>query len=177
MPSPSVVRTLLAAAAVVLVVGCSSTTVSTDFDRQADFSQYRTFAWYEHGDDGRPREQPNQIVDGRIRRAIAQSLIDRGLTQAAPGSADLLVTYYVGLDRELRMYSTGYGYGYWYGWGGYRTDVYEYVEGTLVVDLIDAAKDQLVWRGTLTKALSEGAGSEENVREVVSRLMSAYPSE
>jgi len=171
---------LLATGGLALLAACSTATISVDWDHQADFTQYKTFAWYDHKDDSHPRQSPNQIVDARIRRSVAQDLIDKGLSQTDPADADLWVTYYTSLDKSLRMYSSGYGYGYWGGWHGWGprptyTDVYEYTEGTLVVDLIDRAKDQLVWRGTITKAISADEVSDEAITKAVAKVMRTFP--
>ena len=65
---------LIAAAAVIPVLACSSSRIQTDFDHQADFSTYSTYAWYQATEDDGPTEGPSQIVDGRIRRAIEATL-------------------------------------------------------------------------------------------------------
>jgi hypothetical protein len=171
---------LLTVAALAVSVACSTATISVDWDHQVNFSRYKTFAWYDHKGDAHPRQAPNQIVDARIRRSVAQDLIDKGLTQTAPSEADLLVTYYTALDRSLRMYSSGYGYGYWGGWHGWGpraayTDVYEYTEGTLVIDLIDRVKEQLVWRGTITKGISPDEVSDEAIGKAVAKVMRTFP--
>ena len=165
---------------------CSSTSVQTDFDHQADFTSYSTFAWYIQAEKGKPPTSgPNQIVDGRIRRAIAEEIIGRGFGQTSPEKADLLVTYYTSLSSQLRMYSTGwgygwgygpyrrYGYGYWPGWG--YTGAYTYHEGTIIIDIIDRGKRQLVWRGVVTSALNKKSSSEEKIGKSIARVMHGFP--
>ena len=181
-------RTNLAAvviATIVSAVACS-TSVQTDFDYQADFTKYSTFALYVQAEKGKaPTTGPNQIVDGRIQRAIAEDVIGKGFSQTSPEKADLLITYYTSLSSQLRMYSTGwgygwgygpyrrYGYGYWPGWG--YTGAYTYHEGTIIVDIIDRGKRQLVWRGVITKALNKKSSSEEKIDKSISKVMLAFP--
>ena len=77
---------------------------------------------------------------------------------------DLLVHYWVGIQDKQRLESTGptvgvaRGPGGGYGWGaGYGGGVttYEYKEGTLVLDLIEPPKKQLVWRATIVGTLQD----------------------
>jgi len=158
-----------------LLAGCSSTQYSADWDETADFSRYRTFAWFDHAGAERQPQRPDPILDGRIRRAIAQTLLDKGLEQTAPQSADLLVTYYTSIRQEVRMYTTGYGYGYWGGWGMSTTQPYVYEEGTMIIDLVDSARGQLVWRGTLTKALGGSRPTDEEVAKAVRKVLVDFP--
>lgn len=172
---------------VVFVLSCSSSSMQTDHDHQADFSTYSSFAWFSNADNEQPSPTgTNQIIDQRIRRAIAANVLSKGLTQAPPESADLLVTYYVSLNQQLRMYSTswgygwgwggphwGYGYAFWPGWG--HTTVSTYHEGSIIVDIVDREKEQLVWRGVATRVLGKKSSSEEEIGQTVERLMSDFP--
>jgi len=158
-----------------ILSGCSSTRYSSDWDETADFSRYGTFAWFDHAGAEHQPQRPDPILDGRIRRAIAETLLDKGLEQTSPRSADLLVTYFTSVRQEVRMYTTGYGYGYWGGWGMSYTQPYVYEEGTMILDLVDRAKGQLVWRGTLTKALGSSRPSDEEVRKAVRKVLIDFP--
>jgi hypothetical protein len=183
------VRTIVTAAALaatLLTISCSSTRVHTDYDHGANFTRYSTFAWYSSTDkDRRPTTGPNQIVDGRIRRAIAQNILDRGMNESSPEKADLLVTYYTSLSSQLRMYNTGwgygwghgpywrFGYGYWPGWS--HTGVYSYHEGTIIVDIVDRSKKQLVWRGVITSVLNKKSSSQEKIDKAMARVFLGFP--
>ena len=84
------------------------------------------------------------------------------------------------------MYSTGWGYGW--GWGGPRwgygyafwpgwgyTTVSTYHEGSIVVDIVDREKEQLVWRGVATRVLGKKSSSEEKIDQTMGRLMAGFP--
>ena len=173
-------------ATIIFGFSCSSTSVQTDFDHQSDFTSYRTFAWYMQSEEPKaPTAGVNQIVDGRIRRAIAANLVGSGLSQTEPLSADLFVTYYASLSQKMRMYTSGWGYGWGYGprWGyGYAywpgwsyTSVSTWSEGSIIVDIVDRRKEQLVWRGVITRALSKKSSTEEEINQAMKRVMSAFP--
>lgn len=166
-------------------IGCS-TTVQTDYDHQADFTTYSSFAWNVRPDTNRsPTNGGSQIIDGRIRRAVAEDLVAKGFSQTSPEKADVFVTYYTSLSSQLRMYSTGwgygwgygpywgYGYGYWPGWG--YSGAYTYYEGTIIVDIVDAGKRQLVWRGVISKGLNKKSTSEEKIDKSITRVMLGFP--
>jgi len=179
-------RIAAALAAGLLTVSCSSTRVQTDFDHGTDFAQYSTFAWYSSTDtDSPPTTAPNQIVDGRIRRAISENILAQGLSRTDPDKADLLVTYYASLSSKLRMYHAGWGYGW--GWGPYwrypysywpgwtYTEVYPYHEGTIIVDIVDRSKQQLVWRGVVTSVLNRKSSSKEKIDRSMMRVLDQFP--
>jgi len=57
-------------------------------------------------------------------------------------------------------------------------DVYQYEEGSLVLDVIDPAQSELVWRGTASKAIDRSWTPEEReteVREAVRALLAEFP--
>ncbi len=179
-------RTLIVITAAICISGCSSTRIQTDFDHQADFSSYSTFSWYQATENNRgPTEGPSQIVDGRIRRAVEKNLQLKGLSQAESGDADLLVTYYTSLNSQMQFHTTGWGYGwgrghYWgfgYGfWPGWSTTtVHTYHEGTVIIDIIDRSKNQLVWRGVSTRILGKKSHSDEKIERSMARVLLDFP--
>ena len=165
-----------------MMTGCSSTTVDSDFDHDIDFSKYKTFAWFDHSHSKYKPQHANQIVDARIHRAIAEELISKGFTQTAPDTADILITYHTSTEQKIDVYHSGYGYGYGY-WGGYwgpyggmpTTTVSQYDVGTLILDVIDRSTNDLVWRGMIQKALSRSDSSEEKVKKHAARLLHSFP--
>jgi len=179
---------IFATTAIVLAAAsCSTTAVQSDRDDKADFGSYKTFAWYtEAGREPQPTIGASQIVDGRIRRAIAENLTAKGYTQVASGAVDLQVAYYTSMSSQLRVYSTGWGYGWGYGpaWGfGYAcwpgwnmSAVSTYLEGTIIVDVIDHGRNQLVWRGVATSALTKKSSSEEKINQTMTRVLSTFPA-
>jgi hypothetical protein len=182
-----IVRAGLALATALSFLACSSSWIQTDFDHQADFSSYTTFAWYLAAENEGPTEGPSQIVDGRIRRAIAENLQAKGFSQGEPGEADLLVTYYTSLNSQMRFHTTGWGYGHGWGWGPYwsfgygywpgwtYTSVHTYHEGTVIIDIIDRGKNQLVWRGVTTRVLGKKSHSDEKIDLSMSRVLADFP--
>ena len=67
-----------------LAAGCSSISTNYDYDRDADFGSYCTFAWYElpanAPTDARQAQQRNDLLDKRIKNAVNAELERKGMT-------------------------------------------------------------------------------------------------
>ncbi len=156
------------------IVACSTVTVSTDFDPAAAFGQYKTFGFA-------PMKEFNDIVAGRVETAITQALEGRGLKKAAE-KPDLVVEVAAKISNQKQVTSTGWG---GYGWGGYRwgggtstATVQEIPVGTLLVGLVDASTNKLVWRGSATKTIDEGStGPQKQValNDAMVKLFAGFP--
>ena len=160
--------------------------VRYDFDRDKDFSKYKTYKWVpiKGGD------QPDELTAKQITAAIDAELAKKGLTQTDSDSADLYVGYQtaVGSEKQFTSYNTGWGYGPgwgsgWYRYGGIATTTSYgststiYV-GQLDLSMYDAAQKQLVWRGTASKTLDPKAKPEKkqkNITNAVQKLLKNYP--
>ncbi len=174
-------------------LACSSLKVATNFDPDADFAKIRSYAWLDQrsGVEG-DRSDVSSLLDRRIRRAIDAELLGKGLALSDRESADILVSYHLGVEKKLdvRTIHTGYGYGYGAGWHGVhgrygayspgRTETYvsEYEEGTFLIDLIEPSKKQLIWRGSGQARVNRSSSPEDRkkrIREVVEKVLAAYP--
>lgn len=110
---------------------------------------------------------------------MTDELALRGLASAKPGKADLLVTYHIALQRNMQVYSGGWGHPYrgCWGWGGSYSSARMVTRGTLIVDVLDGRKRSLVWRGIAEGAFSKPNPSESDVAKVVSRLLVDFPAQ
>jgi hypothetical protein len=161
----------LLAACVVALAACASVTTSADYDRSADFSRYRTYAWLPH-----PEPVGNAIVEKRLTAAIDAQLAAKGLVKSE--TPDLLVSMHAQLTKQVEYETTGYGYGPGRWQTGVQTTREEIPVGTLVVDLVDAGRKELVWRGMARRVLDLMASpeeKEETARDTVARMFAAYP--
>ena len=147
--------------------------IQTDFDRSFDFSRLKTYAYMAQERRATDPLAANPINDRRVRAALDSQLVARGLAQDASGKPDLLVAYHAAARNRVGIQDWGYGPGRF---GSRRIDVNEYIEGTLVVDLVDGASRQLVWRGTATGTI-EPKEAEKKIRKAVARLMEQYAKE
>lgn len=164
------------------LASCSSVQVTSDYDKEKDFNQYHTFAFYKKGID---KLEISDLDKRRIMRAIEAELKAKGMTIS--DDPDLLVNIFTKTKSRIDVYDSGYygwypwyyyGYGYGFGWGPGYTNVVESTEGTLFIDLIDAKAKELVWQGMGTSVLSKSKTVDEKeakIREIVSQIMQLYP--
>jgi len=165
---------------VVALTGCSSLEVSNDWNREVDFSGFKTFTWLERTG-AEPGDQLPSHLDIRLRRVVDDVLTEKGFrrTSVTP-EADLLLTYWVSFEKELRVDTYGgfgaYGYGYWPGYYGVgTTSVRVVAKGTVVVDVVDRRTTQLVWTGQVQGAVQSRNPPGERVEMVVTKLLQAFP--
>ena len=154
------------------------------FDDTADFPKFKTYKWVTM-----MSEAPiDKLTDEQIKATLDAAFARKGLTKVdADSAADLLIGYqttghYEGKFAGLSPgWSTGPGWSA-AGWsvpgGGNTTGKSEIYEGELAVDMYDAAKHLLVWRGIASKTLDPKATPEKrqkNLNKAVAKLMKNYP--
>jgi hypothetical protein len=136
--------------------GCVGPKVQTDFDPSAEFSAYRTFAFTGLTDRDQNGVLDNSLVRKRIEVMVGQQLTAKGLRQVGlEDHSDLLVHFWIGVKDKQRIESTGGRYGWRAGYYGGNVTTYEYQEGTLIVDLVESSKKDLVWRAMIVETLRE----------------------
>jgi len=171
-----------------LVIGVGTAAaqdVRYNFDQSADFSKYKTYKWVSI----KNAAQVDDLTAKQITQTIDAELAKKGLTKTDADNADLYVGYQtaIGTEKQLDVYNTGWGYGPgwgpgWYGYGGgmstttaTTTTIYK---GTLDLDMYDAAKKSLVWRGVATKTIDQNAKPDKrqkNLTKAVAKLLKNYP--
>jgi hypothetical protein len=133
--------------------------VYVDYDKNYDGSRVETFAWAETSGTSVAKTDP--LLHSRIVNGIEYYLTLGGVREVE-GNPDVYVTYHTSTKKEVSIDTSVHGYGYPGGWGYYgrrayafgaygtsTTTVRTYEKGTLIVDVWDAASNQLVWRGTV----------------------------
>ena len=155
---------------------------SYDYNKSADFASFKTYA---HKDGTKVGQQ---LIDDRIVNAIDTQLAAKGLKKV-DANPDVWVVYHVAFDKQkdISTYSSGYGGGYGpygWGWGGgwaggtTSTQVRDILVGTLVIDLADAKKGELAWRGMGVKEVNTQANPEKrdkSINEAVKKIFKNYP--
>ncbi|MCL6295763.1 DUF4136 domain-containing protein [Jejuia spongiicola] len=167
-------------ALLILVSSCSSVRVAVDYDKNAKFGEYKTFAFFKTGID---KAEISDLDKRRILRAIEAELLTKGFTKSE--NPDLLVSLFTKSQQRVNVYNNAWGYGGW-GWGGFgpgwgwgwnnQPSVSTRTQGVLYVDLIDASKKELVWQGMGTGYLSQNMEKKElRIKEFVAKIMEKYP--
>src|SRR5262245_32433590 len=142
---------LRASAIAVLVVAtsaCATMMVSSHVRHDVDFAQYRTFEWGPPDalPTGDPRLDTSPFFNDHMQGAVEKQLAARGIELSSDGLPDLLVHYHANVSQRVDVNRVDQRYGYCYAEDcGVR--VMEYEAGTLVLDVVDARTNRVVWRG------------------------------
>jgi hypothetical protein len=155
---------------------CTTVRVVSDYDRQANFNAYNSFAFYKPGVD---QAKISDLDKKRILRAIESELTAKGMSKSETPS--LLVSIFTKERERVDVYQRNYGFGWgwnpwWYG-GYYGNTVSRSTEGSLYIDLIDAKTNELVWQGIGSARLitNDMEEKEERIREIVKEILAEYP--
>lgn len=177
----------LAAVALSLLLGatsCSSSRVgvTSDFDHSVNFRNYKTWSWYPQQTtdaEGGPARGYQSFLDKRMRTAVENEMKRKGLTYTDQ-SPDLFVAYNAKVEdkQQVSPYYNGFGYPF-YGYGMYGRGPYapvtQYKAGTVIIDLVDAKRKELAWRGQGQAQLDKNTISEEEVYRIVGSILENYP--
>ena len=173
------IRNLAARFSLVLAVALMARSVTLGQDVRVnympgtDFSKYHAYKWVSIEGGG----HPNQIVDAEIKQSIDSQMAAKGFTKADNDTADLYVGYQISVDQEKQW--NAYGMGGGVRWGGMGTATSSTINvGTLVLDMYDPAKKQLVWTGHATKAMNPSQSQEKNQKNLdkaMQKLLKNFP--
>jgi len=174
-------KLLALAVALVLLSGCSSSNLRSDYDRSVDFGSYTTYNFMENA--GPHAGNYESFFSQYMQAAIDIEMEKRGYTKA--DDPDLWVNFNGIMQEKTQVRTTSapppmhggyYGYrgGYYNTWGGYgygtETHVSQYTEGTFNIDLIDNEKDQLIW-----EAVGKGKVSQKDLENLEEGVMNGVP--
>jgi len=170
--------------ALLALAGCTSgPSIYVNTDPSASFSTYRTYNFMEPLGTDRPGY--SSVLSEFLRIAAARELEARGYRKS--DNPDLLINFNVQTQEKVQSSTTptgpayggyyGYRRGYYGVWGGYETTVTQYTEGTLTVDVVDAARKQLAWDGTAVGRVRETdrQNLQPAVDAVVAQIFAKFP--
>ena len=175
---------------VLFLSSCTSVQVLSDYDKAANFNEYKSYAFYKTGID---KAQISDLDKKRILRAIETEMGTRGFVKS--DSPDVLVSIFTKEREQVDVYNNNFGWGWgggfggwgWggfgWGWGGFGpgwggSSVSTRTEGSLYIDLIDAKKKELIWQGKGVGTLGNNKNLEKKearIQEFVSEILQQYP--
>lgn len=178
---------LVAAIATLALAACATgPTVRTDYDPTANFAQYRTWGWYTPI--AMEQSGYSSWISERIKANVQREMEARGYRFDAK-SPDLKVNFQAAVQERSSVYSMprsdiAWAYSYrarsyvavpvWYD----EAVVNNYTEGTLTVDLVDAAKNRMVWTGDAIGRIGSRRTPEERAVDIdqsVAGIFAKYP--
>lgn len=176
-------------AALSLLVACAP--VHSDMDKTADFSSYHTYAWLNRTDSINNVLYDNEMIDKNVHMYVDNEMQRRGF-KIDKESPDVVVRYHIMMERkESLVNDPGYMYSPFYPpylYGGFPFFVYPspfyvgnnfqkivYNEGTLVVDVIDRKKNQLVWHGWSVGTFNDPTEIQARLPKDIKRIFDKFP--
>jgi hypothetical protein len=153
----------------------SAQQVKTDYDRGANFAQYKTYSWEKV-------KTKDQLDVDRIKSAVNAALASKGWTQVdSGGDVSIVAMEITNTQQTLNTFYDGMGGGWGWrrfggGFGEATTTTDTYKVGTLVVDLFDTKTKQLIWRGSESDTLSNN--SDKNIKNLdkgVDKMFKHFP--
>jgi hypothetical protein len=183
-------KLLSVAVLLVLTVACAGIPVSTDYDTSRTFSSLKTYAWMT------PKKVliidplvDNDLMNRRVQRAVERRLAALGFSKASEQQgADFFITYHVSAEDRISVSNFHSSFGYYPCWNGCYgpgfgsvgmndVSVRHYKQGTFMLDVVDPASSELMWRGIAGKRLASGTPQERDayVDSIVDAILAKFP--
>ena len=142
--------------------------ITLEFDEATDFSDYRTFRLAEGALHSKNPSLNNDLVRRKLDSEIRARLTAKGLTETET-RPDLVVRFSLGSGRRTEVDA------YPAGWRGTRLVRTHFAEGTLIIDLRDTRKKELVWRAIATEEKRDPMQLKDHLDDMVRKSIDKYP--
>jgi hypothetical protein len=170
-----------------LLAGCASQPkVLSDYDKAANFGQYRTFGFVAQV--APDSAEFKSLAQQSMQAAATKQMEMRGYRRS--DNPDLVINFTGKIEEKADVesvpapyYGPGWGYGGWYGapyggWGGaQQVTTRRYSVGTLVLDIVDREKRQAVFQASISDVITKEMmnNREAAIDAAVTRLFAKYP--
>ncbi|MDH6250542.1 hypothetical protein M2347_000269 [Chryseobacterium sp. H1D6B] len=156
------------------LTSCSPFQVRSDYAETANFTSYKTYKI--RIDD----LKLNDIDKDRVLNELSRQLQSKGLTSGE--NPDLIVNVKANHKKVTDITNSSpygmYGWGGPFGWGigMSRTWTSNYNEGAIIVDLVDARSQKLVWQGIGSGiSVDSPKAKQRQIPEIMAEIMKNYP--
>ena len=164
---------------------CSGIQISQDYAQGYDFSGLKSFTW-KPNDDNEYGLKDNDLMDGRIRAAIVDTLSGKQYAPIDSGAPDFYISYHIVFEQKISNNTVSGGFSIGTSTrgssGGIRigtgTQIRAYDQRTILIDVTDPTSDKLIWRGISTQPDSEHTDPEEStqsINEAVEKILLQFP--
>jgi Domain of unknown function (DUF4136) len=163
-----------------LAFSCSpSVSVFNDYDRQIDLSSYSSYNWkqLERKESVQNPLYDNELNDKRIKAAVDKAMKKKGY-QFISESPELYVHYHIVIEDKSVVIRESDIHNYSTYWLGLDMNAYQYKEGSLIIDLMDAKTNALVWRGWAVTILEDlnPENVEKRLDRTIQRIFEGLPA-
>ncbi|HEV8413229.1 MAG TPA: DUF4136 domain-containing protein [Bryobacteraceae bacterium] len=144
--------------------------IDVEFDESAVFERYKTFHIVEGQLNAKAAALNSDLTRRKIENEIRKRLTEKGLTEVE-SKPDLNVRFTLGQARktEVEAYPAG-----WRGLGTRRVRV-AYTQGTLVINLRDTSRKELVWRSVAEEEKNDPMQIAQHLDDMVKKSIDKYP--
>jgi hypothetical protein len=166
-------------AVLMTAVGCASMSVSSHMEPNLQTTAYHTFGWGTPDPlpTGDPRLDQDPFFKDRIEGAVEKQMSARGFT-FTDKDPDLRLHYHAVITPRLDVNRVDREYGYCYD-DTCSARVFDYEQGTLVIDVVDVKTNRVIWRGwaqeTIEPALKNQDRMAKDIAEAVQRMLARFP--
>ena len=165
-----------------ILTSCNSIRVSSDYNEEINFTEFKTYAFSKSGID---KVEINDIDKKRILRAIDVELYIKGYRKSSI-EPDFLINFFTKTNKKIDYYPSNNYYGYAVPYGGmghyassWYLNSFSYNEGVLFVDIIDQNKNELVWQGIGKGYIynDKPDNKNEKIKAMVNKILLQFPPE
>jgi hypothetical protein len=180
--------------ALLMLAGCSSYSIVSDYDSNIRFGDYRSYRWSGEGSSRISDDvlAKNPLIYKHIRNAVDRELQAKGFVLKEKGPVDFIVSTHAGIRERVAIDppTVGFAYrsGYYHRGRGYYSMWYDpygpyprytwYEEGTLIIDIIDDKSNDIAWRGVARGILQDYSSTTEMHKDIdtaVTRVLDRFP--
>jgi len=163
-----------------IFTGCAPISVTTDYDRKVNFSKYDTYRWIKGKEIPDDALAKNPLLKKRVKDAVDRKLKEKGFILKNNGEVSFVTVIHSGVEKRMDVTDRGrYGwYDPWWGPYGGRVDVSYYNYGTLVIDIVDAKKKELIWRGLgkgVVRKIKNYDKQQKEINDAVTKILEQFP--
>jgi NADPH:quinone reductase-like Zn-dependent oxidoreductase len=153
-----------------LAGGALAQQVSVNYNHNASFANYHTYAWGTNN----KNEIQNSILAQVAQQDIDNAMVAKGFQKVTEAQNPDLILTASGGEREQTSYNAWGMRGIGGGMGGITPQ--QNVEATMVVSLYDLKAKELVWRGIAQDTLgNNGNKNQEMVNKAVQKMFKQWP--
>jgi hypothetical protein len=170
---------------VFLTAACTvSPTIRSSYNQSIDFSQYKTFGFFQPLDtDSRYESLTSQY----LKQTTVTEMTRRGFV-LSKNEPDLLINFHRDIQNKQHIDEipiTGYGgyreyrgHLYYDSWVGYRTYIDNYQEGKLSIDIVDSRLNKVIWQGEALERINEEHlnNLQATLQKTVSQIFTQFPT-
>ncbi|MBI4893913.1 MAG: DUF4136 domain-containing protein [Acidobacteria bacterium] len=163
--------------------------VKIEYDRSLDFRVYRKYAWKEHPFLKTHPDSRKFVVGSQLVQSDTNEILVAKGFQPVEVDPDFYVTHFITarLGSETHtvpvadLYPGAYMWpGAWYSWPGayfpaWDTFVENYMEGILLLDIVDARTNRLIWRAACKDKIDDMKERHKNVEDTVKKALKSFP--